>query len=60
MLRKLRTRKALTVGLAALATLLTAGLYAVAQQPMNEANRNRTAAVAGGTYYMLPATLETT
>ncbi len=60
MIRKLHTRKALSVGLAALATLLTAGLYAVAQQPMNEANRDRLAAVAGGTYYMLPATLETT
>jgi len=60
MIRKLRTRKALTVGLAALATLLTAGFYAVAQQPMNEVNRDRMAAVAGGTYYMLPATLETT
>ncbi len=32
MIMKLRTRKALITGLAALALLLTAGLYAVAQQ----------------------------
>jgi hypothetical protein len=60
MTKKLRTRKALTVSLAALAMLLTAGLYAVAQQTMTEATRDRGAAVTGGTYYMLPATLETT
>jgi hypothetical protein len=56
MTKKLRTRKALTVSLAALAMLLTAGLYAVAQQTMTEATRDRGAAVTGGTYYMLPAT----
>jgi acetamidase/formamidase len=60
MTKTLRTRKALTVSLAALAMLLTAGLYAVAQQTMTEATRDRGAAVTGGTYYMLPATLETT
>ena len=60
MIKTLRTRKALTVSLAALAMLLTAGLYAVAQQTMTEATRDRGAAVTGGTYYMLPATLETT
>ncbi|HEV8226843.1 MAG TPA: acetamidase/formamidase family protein [Methylomirabilota bacterium] len=60
MTKMLRTRKALTVSLAALVMLLTAGLYAVAQQTMSEATRDRVAAVTGGTYYMLPATLETT
>ena len=35
MMLKLRTRKALVAGLAALALFLTAGLYAVAQQAMD-------------------------
>src|SRR6266850_4233861 len=60
MITKLRTRKALIVGLAAVALLLTAGLYAVAQQATDEAKRGRAVAVPGGTYHMLPATLETT
>src|SRR5207247_3663708 len=60
MIMKLRTRKALITGLAALALLLTAGLYAVAQQAMDESKRDRTVAAAGGKYYVLPATLETT
>src|SRR6266436_9240243 len=60
MIMKLRTRKALITGLAALALLLTAGLYAVAQQAMDESKRDRTVAAPGGKYYVLPATLETT
>jgi acetamidase/formamidase len=60
MITKLRTRKALIVGLAAVALLLTAGLYAVAQQATDEAKRGRAVAVPGGTYHLLPATLETT
>src|SRR5438105_1074387 len=60
MIMKLRTRKALIAGLAALALLLTAGLYAVAQQAMDESKRDRTVAASGGKYHVLPATLETT
>src|SRR5260370_41036970 len=45
--------------------VLGAGLYAIAQQPyqltpMEEAKRDRTVAVGGGKYHVLPATLETT
>src|SRR5438552_1039920 len=45
--------------------VLGAGLYAIAQQPyqltpMEETKRNRAVAVGGGTYHVLPATLETT
>ena len=60
MILKLRTRKAFVAGLATLALLLTAGLYAIAQQAMDESKRDRTVAAAGGKYYLLPATIETT
>jgi acetamidase/formamidase len=45
--------------------LLTAGFYAIAQQPyqlapMDEAKRDRAVSVGGGKYHVLPATLETT
>jgi len=50
MMLKLRTRKALVAGLAALALLLTACLYAIAQQAMDESKRDRTVAVPGGKY----------
>jgi hypothetical protein len=60
MILKLRTRKALVAGLATLALLLTAGLYAIAQQAMDESKRDRAVAVQGGKYHLLPATLETT
>ncbi|HEV2055146.1 MAG TPA: acetamidase/formamidase family protein [Methylomirabilota bacterium] len=60
MMLKLRTRKALVASIAALALLLTAGLYAIAQQAMEESKRDRTVGVPGGKYYLLPATLETT
>jgi len=60
MMMKLRTRKALFSGLAAVALLLGAGLYAVAQQTMEEAKRDRSVSVSGGKYHVLPATLETT
>ena len=56
----LRTRKTLLTVLAALVLLLGAGLYAVAQQAMDESKRERALAVPGGTYYVLPATLDTT
>ena len=56
----LRTRKTLLTALAALVLLLGAGLYAVAQQAMDESKRERALAVPGGTYYVLPATLDTT
>ncbi len=53
------TRRWLFTNLAALLLLLTAGLYALAQQ-IDEAKRDRTVPVAGGKYHVLPATLETT
>jgi acetamidase/formamidase len=56
----LRTRKTLLTALAALVLLLGAGLYAVAQQAMDESKRERALPVPGGTYYVLPATLDTT
>ena len=57
---RLRTRKWLVTGAIALGLLLTAGLYAVAQQAMEQAKRDRVVSVSGGKYYVLPATLETT
>ena len=54
------TRKTLLRGLGAVVLLLGAGLYAVAQQAMDESKRERAVAVPGGTYYVLPATLDTT
>src|SRR5512132_4337081 len=60
MMMKLRTRKALFGGLAALALLLGAGLYAVAQQTMEEAKRDRAVSMGGGKFHVLAATLETT
>src|SRR6266852_273389 len=53
------TRRWLFTNLAALLLLLTAGLYALAQQ-IDEAKRDRTVPVAGAKYHVLPATLETT
>ena len=55
---KLGTRKRLLTFGAALA-VLAVGFYAVAQQT-DEAKRDRGVRVPGGTYYVLPATLETT
>jgi acetamidase/formamidase len=48
-----------------LVVVLGAGLYAIAQQPyqltpMDESKRDRTVAVGGTKYHVLPATLETT
>jgi len=56
---KLRTRKWLVTTGAALALVLAAGLYGLAQQT-DEAKRDRTVAAPGGKYHVLPATLETT
>ena len=56
----LRTRKTLLTVLAALVLLLGVGIFAVAQQAMDESKRERALAVPGGTYYVLPATLDTT
>jgi acetamidase/formamidase len=56
---RLRTKKRLVSGLAVLALVFAAGLYAVAQQ-MDEAKRDRVLTVGGGKYHVLPATLETT
>jgi len=55
----LRTRKRIVIGLGAMLLPVSAGLYAVAQQ-MEESKRERTVAVPGGKYHVLPATLETT
>src|SRR5207245_4742670 len=56
---KLRTRKWLLATFAALVSLLAVGFYALAQAP-DEGKRDRKGAVAGGTFHVLPATLETT
>jgi len=56
---KLRTRKWLLATLASLTSLLAVGFYALAQAP-DEGKRDRKVAVSGGTYHVLPATLETT
>jgi len=55
----LRTKKRIVTGLAVLALVLAAGLYAVAQQ-VEESRRERVLPVPGGKYHVLPATLETT
>src|SRR5437762_3222336 len=52
------TRKRLLT-LAGVLAVLAVGFYAVAQQT-DEAKRDRVVAAPGGTYYVLPATLETT
>jgi acetamidase/formamidase len=57
--------KRLTALTAVLVLVLSAGLYAIAQQPyqltpLDESKRERTVAVGGGKYHVLPATLETT
>ncbi len=56
---KPRSRKWIVTTGAALALVLAAGLYGLAQQT-DEAKRDRTVAAPGGTYHVLPATLETT
>src|SRR5215831_1984574 len=61
----IRTNKRLAATLTVFAVLLVAGLYALAQQPyqlapMDEAKRDRAVAAGGGTYHVLPATLQTT
>src|SRR5262250_1350349 len=60
MTAKHHNRKILLTALGTLVLLLGVGLYAVAQQAMDESKRERAVAVPGGTYYVLPATLETT
>jgi hypothetical protein len=52
-------RKWLVAPGVALVLMLGAGLYALAQQT-DEAKRDRTVPTPGGTYHVLPATLETT
>jgi len=56
---RLRTPRWLATGIALAAVLLSLGLYATAQQ-VEEAKRDRAVAIPGGTYHVLPATLETT
>jgi len=60
MTAKHHPRKILLTALGVLVLLLGVGLYAVAQQAMDESKRERAVAVPGGTYYVLPATLDTT
>ena len=55
-----RTTPRIAGTLTLLAVLLAAGLYAIAQPPMDEAKRDRSVTVGGGKYHVLPATLETT
>src|SRR5256712_4572352 len=64
---QLRTKQSLAAALIVVAIVLAAGLYALAQQPyqlapMDESRRDRGVSVsgAGGKFYVLPATLETT
>jgi hypothetical protein len=52
-------KKRIVIGIAVLALLVSAGLYAVANQ-VEESSRQRVLPVAGGKYHVLPATLETT
>jgi acetamidase/formamidase len=57
--------KRLTALTAVLVLVLSAGLYAIAQQPyqltpLDESKRERTVPAGGGKYHVLPATLETT
>jgi acetamidase/formamidase len=56
----IRTKKRLLATLTAGVVLLAAGLYAVAQQQMEESKRERSVSVGGGTYHVLPATVDTT
>ena len=56
---RFRNRRWMVAGLAVTAALLSLGLYATAQQ-VDESKRDRTVPTAGGTYHVLPATLETT
>jgi len=63
----LKTKTRIVAIVTAVVVLLTAGLYALAQQPyqlspMEQSKRDRAVSVsgAGGTYYVLPATLDTT
>ena len=51
---RLKTRKAFVAGLAALTLFLAAGLYAVAQQAMDEAKRDRAVAVAAASTTCCP------
>jgi acetamidase/formamidase len=55
-----RTTPRIAGALSAFLVLLVAGLYAIAQPPVDEAKRDRSVTVGGGTYHVLPATLETT
>src|SRR5256886_8851547 len=64
---QLRTKQGLAAALTVVAIVLAAGLYAPAQQPyqlapMDESKRDRGVSVsgAGGKFYVLPATLDTT
>ncbi len=54
-----RTRKRVLIGLGVLLLIISAGLYAAAQQ-VEESKRERVLPVPGGKYHVLPATLETT
>src|SRR6266404_5548326 len=64
---QLRTTQGLAAALTVVAIVLAAGLYALAQQPyqlapMDESKRDRGVSVsgAGGKFYVLPSTLDTT
>src|SRR5262249_55310281 len=60
-----RAKKSLIAVVTLAVLVLAAGLYAIAQQPyqlapMDEPKRVRAVAASGGTYHVLPATLQTT
>jgi acetamidase/formamidase len=55
-----RTRKGLVTLSTVLVAVLVLGLYAMAQQQMEEAKRQRVVPGPGGAYHVLPATLDTT
>src|SRR5678815_3953217 len=60
LMARIRTRRWIVTGVALAACLLSLGLYATTAQQVEESKRDRTVAIAGGKYHVLPATLETT
>src|SRR5262245_62279231 len=60
MTAKHHTRKTVLTALGVLVLLRGVCVDAVAQQAMDESKRERAVAGPGGTYYVLPATLDTT
>src|SRR5262245_56438184 len=53
-------RRIFIIVMAVVAVIVGAALPTLAQQPIEEGKRDRAITVPGGTYHVLPATLETT